>query len=185
MAPSHALSQGRKEWEVRISSHWAISSSSIYATNQSTLPFGVNQPCAAWLVPISFGLPWKKYTIEYPSIIQCVQSFIFLSVSNSPFLHSDHALVWCRKLVIRVFVTRLLERMRSRVVFACAGLGALCGLLFGIVPSFGNHQSCSSKKRKSNYDIPRSVILNVVLLNLLDMVVSLWVVHSFCTETVC
>lgn len=77
--------------------------------------------------------PGRNYTIEYPNIVQYVQ--IIFPALNSPFLRSGHVLVWYRKLVIRVFATRLLARRHIRVVFACAELDALCGLPFGTAPS--------------------------------------------------
>lgn len=38
--------------------------------------------------------------------------------------------------------------------------------------------------QRSDSDVPRSIILNVVFLDLLDMVVGLWIVHAFGTESI-
>jgi hypothetical protein len=71
--------------------------------------------------------------------------------------------------------------MHSRVACACAGLGALFELLFGIVPFC----ACISHQLQISGDrvgcIPRPVILDVVFLDLLDVMVRLWVVHSLGT----
>jgi len=89
--------------------------------------------------------------------------------------------------------------MRNLFVSACAGPAALCGLPFGIVPfcrKYVSHSSnfyemmligcCLGGTRAEIYDedlcdVPWPIVLNVILLNLLHMMISLWEIHPFGT----
>src|SRR5690242_1753322 len=81
--------------------------------------------------------------------------FTFL---NSPSRRSDHAPVSCRTPAARGPDSHLFARKRSRAACACAGLGGLCGSLFGIAPFCGegvswwfSHQSIESCNKGITY----------------------------------
>jgi len=75
-------------------------------------------------------------------------------------------------------VIRRLGRRRIHVVCAYVALVVLFGWLFGIAPSYFFVRMSKSQGKGS---IPRSIILDVVFLDLLDVMIGLWVVHAFCT----
>ena len=98
---------------------------------------------------------------------------------NWPYGHTDHAPELYHTPAAHVPAIHPSVRKRSRAVYAYAALAALCGWLFGIVPYCGSKSATvHNKSAGKGFNIPRSVVLNVVLLDLLDVVIRLRKVHS-------
>jgi hypothetical protein len=99
-----------------------------------------------------------------------------------PSLRTARARASCRMLATRVSATRRLGRTRIRAVCACAAPVGLCGWLFGIAPFCGMLARGILLIRGVGGAVPRPVVLDVVLLDLLDVVVGLRAVHAFRAE---
>lgn len=108
------------------------------------------------------------------------------SALNWPSRHTARDAAWYRMLAGHVFETRRPGRRRSRAAYASAGLAGPSGWPSGIVPSCGFRTTsvCGVEKGEGGAGtggfgyVPWTVILDVVLLDLLDVVICLRIVHS-------
>ena len=104
-------------------------------------------------------------------------------VSNWPCGRNDLVHASYRMPAVRALAIHPFGKRHIRAACACVALDALCGWLFGTVPCYILVSAPSHQMHVKRKYIPRSVILNVVLLNFLDVMVRLRIVHALCTNS--